>query len=700
MNEREARANKLLYVGLGALALWTVFVIVLFFRSYPLNPAHAVNLIRNLAPPPFPSEFFKIVLAIKRLFLIALLTTAGVVTGRRLLRALGALPQGERGSARWDIMQELALALGLGWGLLIYANFLLGALGGLYPTAAWGLIALAVLLCLFEFPLLIQDLKHLFRPQEPGERSLAFWGGGAALLTVALLLVVAALSPRIPHDAMVYHLNIPRIYADAHGFIAIPYHIFSNMFLNMEMLYMTPLLMGDYVIGNLTHLVLGVASALFLYGFARGILGPAVAMLATLMFVLTPTALDLAPVCMVDLGMTFYFLLAVGCFWKWKSEGSRAWFILLGVFAGVFAGIKYTSITGLIAVSGVIAVAGMSSPGRRINRTAESLMLFVVIVSAFLAPYFVKNYLIADNPVYPLFSDLLGGRWLVPGQEEKLAAVHLNEYGMGRSLWNLLALPWNVTMRGGYFREILTPLWLIFLPGFVLLRPKPSLLKWIILLCAIYFAAWAFSAQNARFLLPIFPFLSLLAAWTIVELARRSFLASRGAGITYTVFMAAALGLVWLCIAVSYLLPIPSEYGPVVWGKESREDYLSRTVFDYAALTYMNENLPKNAKLMFVFENRAFFCDRPYIGDIFFKAPNMLELFHNAGSGEAFKRELAEMEITHILYNERFHKSYPPPNKKDRVRQEALLELFREFLDRHCAPLFADGGATIYAISY
>ncbi|NQU07665.1 MAG: glycosyltransferase family 39 protein, partial [Candidatus Abyssubacteria bacterium] len=589
-----------------------------FFREHPIDPDYVRRLIQDYQPPPLPRDFLKLFSAGKHLFLACVLVLVGILAGRRMLRIAG-VKQGEcQPGDTWGIVQELVLALGLGLGLLMYMTFLLGVVGGLYTAAIWGLLLFLLAVSRRDFLPLFRDLRVLLKPDKAQAQTYVKLIGACLAGVMLVLIAIIALAPSITHDAMVYHLNVPRNYVIEHRIVPVPYDLFSNTFLNLEMLYMAALLIDDFILANLIHYILGVGVLVFLYAFARRNFGGATATVAVLLFFFNPLFLNQLPIAYVDIGMTFYFLLAIYCMWKWKTGGGERWFVLLCIFAGIFAGMKYTSIYGLISISLMIAVSEFSSGERRFGKTLKRLALFGGIVTIFVLPYLVKNYVITGNPVYPVAYGVFGGKWLVPAQVERMLA-YVDSHGMGHDWRNMLALPWNITIMGkaGFekFDTTITPLWLIFLPALLLTRPNPPAVKWSVFVCMIYFLCWASYTHITRYMMPIFPLLSLACAHAIVALKDKAALHSQRLATTVKTGAILMCALAWFSFSYFYPSRVPSEFGEVVWGRQTREEFLAEKVPNYGTFKYINKNLPADARLVFFWDNRGFFCERPKVGD-------------------------------------------------------------------------------------
>ncbi len=705
MTENAVKTGIVKYLVFCVLGSWALAVVYFFYSTHPIAPGQIWRTILGFRLPPPASDPVKIAVASKHMVLACFIVVFGVLAGRRILGIIGIRKNGHRGSdSRWDAVQDVLLSLGIGWGLLIYLVFILGVFGALYNAVILGIMAIVVLACLGEIPTLFGSLKVIISSDKSGERAIAVLLGMAFLIIILFFLLIIALAPTITHDAMVYHLNVPRIYATEHRIAEVPYNLFSNTVLNMGMLYTAALLFDDFVLANLIHFVFGIGTLAFLYAFARRTFGHATAALAVLIFFFNPSVLNEMPIAYTDMAMVFYFLLSLSCMWKWKTENDKRWFLLLCVFAGIFAGVKYTSLHGLIAISAMVVMRGLFSAERRAKKAIGTLAVFGGIVILLVSPYLLKNYLMTGNPFYPLMYDIFGGRWLVPRQVERMLA-YVSSHGMGHDWRSLLALPWNITIHGnpGYasFDTIITPLWLILLPPFFFIRGKSDLVKWVAVICGIYFLSWAVSTHITRYLMPIFPLLSVLCAYTIVTLRKK---AGELSGPLLRFFDASCIvlcGVVWLLFSYSYPLRVPSEFGSIVWGTQTAGEFQAKRIPNYSVFTFINENLPPDARLVFFWDNRGFFCERSQIGDSVFEAPSMIELVHEAGSAPTFYKNLERMGITHVLFNRLFLARFPVHtiSREDEAKLAADFMILNEFLSRYCTPLYESDGATLYKLS-
>ena len=85
---------------------------------------------------------------------------------------------------------------------------------------------------------------------------------------------------------------------------------------------------------------------------------------------------------------------------------------------------------------------------------------------------------------------------------------------MGRVLLDYLLLPWNVSLRAKMdspqFDGILGPIFLLTLPFLAGLRRWETPVRVILVYALLTFLFWASSAQQIRYLIPLFPILALV----------------------------------------------------------------------------------------------------------------------------------------------------------------------------------------------
>lgn len=256
-------------------------------------------------------------------------------------------------------------------------------------------------------------------------------------------------------------------------------------------------------------------------------------------------------------------------------------------------------------------------------------------------PWYLKNLFFTGNPFYPFLSGIFDGlHW------DSFRAVWYAQAGtgIGLDLKTLFALP-VLAMLGvrdaNYFDGRTGPLFLAFLPLIVLYGlfryrartrqdhqtsevsntsevfphsrtpERPPALDILLIFALAQFLFWAFgviwshSLWQSRLLLPCLATLSPVVGWLWQDLAhldRPQISIHRF--VNLLIGLALALNLVEL--SLNFVQVNPLAY---LTGSETRSEYLTRRLGAYyAALEKMNDTLPPQAVVLFLWEPRSYFC--------------------------------------------------------------------------------------------
>jgi hypothetical protein len=531
----------------------------------------------------------------------------------------------------------LAAAAGLGgvfWGrfqLFGGERLLLAAGTGL------GMLSLAVLLSdlfgfagkVFFIAMLATGLAMLviFR-QDYGE---SFSKGKLLLLLAALpaLLsaLIGALAPPTQFDSLVYHLALPYRYFAAGGYTAVPWNIFSSFPQNIEMLYQLALTLNGDILANLIHWSFLPLTGLGVYLLARRTEGETTGAAAALIWLYTPAALFLATGTYIDLGLAFYVLLGIHAYIFWDETGEDAWLWASGVFMGLAAGAKYTAAFPalLIALFALFRSKGVIKP---LKFAAVSLLVFL--------PWLFKNLVYLHNPIAPW------GSAAAPGYFS-----HVRSHGMPVStVMDVLYVPWNLTFfgfsYGGAF-DLLGPVFLLFLPALFLWRKSDKIIRILVLFCTGFAVCWFFSGKVLRFLMPVIPLLSILAAKGLANLPE-----SRVFRTAVYLFLAGAMA--HNLLMFHWTMAPVDPYACVIAG-EPRDSYLAGKLDYYKAARVVYAGLPPGSKTLFWGETRGYYCGAECAAPTVFDLNPAAAAADSAGKPADIAATLAKSGFTHIFVN-------------------------------------------------
>ena len=562
------------------------------------------------------------------LLLLVLYTASGL--GRLILRLLGI--------GALDPLLGLVFSIAAGLGVLAYGVLALGLVSLLRPAAVFVWVGIATAVAWRET--LVHgpgwgDPLQPFRRLSPGLKA----GLGAAL-AVLVLSLVQALTPVWDYDGLMYHLQGPALFLKAGRLMLLPDLWQANGPLSAEMLYLVGLAAGSEVFSKVTHLAMAAILVVSAFAVARRHLGDRAGWLAGGVLVGVPILPVWGSLAYADMAWALFEFLALAAYLEWRASPRRGWLIVSGAMLGLAVGSKYTG----LALPPVLLLAVLADPraGRGLQRSRPAFWLAVTaLIVAF--PWYGKNLMWTGNPVYPF---IFGGPgW--PPERLHILMAYLQSFGTGRAFADTLSLPIMLfTQRAAFGTfmsriDIPSPLFLIALAFPFLRKDHPFRpLGWIVLL---RFALWAAGTQQTRFLLPLYPALSLLSAAVLEAwIAHPGAPRWRQAAVTGIVGGMVAVTLAYQAIYFASARPFP-----VVLGSESKDSFLERSVYDYGALRYIRTSLTEGDRVFMAWDGQGYYCDERCLPDA--EQSQWAQLVAAAAMPQAVTEALRARGVTHLL---------------------------------------------------
>jgi hypothetical protein len=594
---------------------------------------------------------------------------------------------------------SISISIGLGaWGLWILA---LGLVGALYPAVVLiSAAALWVAVC----------TRWRLRRPAPGvpHRTSATWIERLLIAILGLIslacigvVLASALAPESSFDALNVHLPYARNAALAHTAGFAPNNWSSAMPALPLMTYITGFLFSGVTLAKLFNVLCYLLCGGVTYFFAARRLGRVHAVAAAVLFLSCPIALYEATTAMIDLPLTLFSAVAVLSFLEWATGSERGFLLLSGCGLGLALGCKYHSVFWVLPFFVILTWMVL----RRRITMAESIRSAIdcLGVAGFIGlPWLVRAWVYTGNPVFPLANSIFKSSFFTPDMDRAAQAMYANE-GVGRSLSALLRLPFTVTFHPGPFRGTLG---IIFLVGIVMAivracrtgstqQKRVLVLRYGLVCAACYFYAWALTAQEIRYLLPIVPLLSFLTSTGI--------LGAENFGSFHGRFMTVA-GV--LLIAAGSVIGLPSIYPRVVrewtyWhsyqspvpyllGRQSFEEYLQRDVPSIYVYEYINGNLTGRDRILLLNDANQFYSVVPTLYS--FTVEGELILLQNAET--VVIEKLKQCGITHVLLN--YNGLAPLPGVVPRLGAYFFLE--KDFQERNLRPVYSRNNVTLFQI--
>lgn len=553
----------------------------------------------------------------------------------------------------------------IGLGLIAYGMLLL-AYAQLYTPPVVRLLVMAI--AASGVLLLLRKARHVnfssfFHKRRIQVRSATTIWKLIAVVAVGIAFI-GALAPEIEWDSLWYHLWIPEQWLE----IGRPYdnvdEYISLYPFTVELLFGAAMTLGGYVAAKLIHFAFLPLGILLVYEISRTVIPHISPWLPVALFATVPTLLWEATTAYVDLAVTVYVGLAMLLLMLHIDKRQRRWLLLAAITLGLALATKHLSLVVLAIVAPGLLVL-LWQRDRDLKRALWSTIAFTIIALLIPSPWYLRAWLASGNPFFPDLYTVFGAT--PPLRWNDLTETGLqrfkDQFGVDRSLVNLLLLPWHVTVNAYRFGGNLGPVFFILMFGLVL-RPIESnpWLKWIALFIVGYLLFWAspVSSFQLRFLLPLTPWLAVLAAEGYSRIVH-ALPNRRPAKMAATVCLT---GLLLLNLPIFTSLHEGNEPAFADWvthvirtiplgvvvGHESEQQYLARNVPTYTAWQHVDATVPHDAVLLtfaggdHLYATRSRYRDSSarLIGDVWLTDSEDVDLV---------RRRFTQVGITHILYD-------------------------------------------------
>ncbi len=501
--------------------------------------------------------------------------------------------------------ERSAFGIALGFGAVAYLILGIGLLGLLRPVVLGILMILVGVWSVREFVAIISELVRGVRQwakAKPDVSGLLVSSAGAFAVILVLLRALAPPSA-LDWDGLSYHLAVPKIYLSHHKIFYLPFTSHSNLPFLLEMLYTLGLSFGSIGAAKLFHFATYAVSTISVYCLARRHLNGGVGRFAALIFLTVPVVMWEAGNAYADIATAMYVTLAAYAVLNWEQSRSGVWLMVCGIMCGFALSTKVFAVVPTIALCLWILFASKRF------RPALAVGLLALVVGS---PWYIKSWVYTGNPVYPFLYSIFGGKYWNASDASAYSAAQ-SAFGMGHSLVRLLQLPWNLTVNGNQFFDdpanpkpfsLIGGVFLAFIPLGVLAGGRGKAIGRLAFVCAAYGVAWFLLMQQVRYLIGIIPLLAVLAAWGL-DAVNHNWKSARHVA---NVFLGVC---VLLSLLTGLLVSLPSDRAAM--GFEPASEYLSKSLDEYDAISYANDNLPPDAKVVFFDEVRGFYLDREYM---------------------------------------------------------------------------------------
>jgi len=466
------------------------------------------------------------------------------------------------------------------------------------------------------------------------------------LAAVAAVLIPVLTAPPVMYDSLNYHLAFPDHWLAAGRFIEFPRHGFSYYPSSYGALYGFALATVGPWAATAIHYWFGVLGALTAASLGSKIGGKTTAVWAAACYGLTPAVLEVATYAAADLAVAAWggaalFVLLTGDH-KRRTPGRAA---LCGFLIGCAVAAKYLALAVVLLPLVIAAVPMFFGAGRK--QIIRTVLVFAFAAAIPLAPWLGRNLVWTGNPLYPYLQTLLGG----PATDMSIGG-HMMQIG-GASAGTLT---WAWSAATALVRRTIDPLaqggllgpqWLLLLPvaAFTVRRKTQrtfALSLWLFTLTGL--ATWGSLVQMARFLLPV-----LIPAAALAGSAAAALVSLPETVLRWSFRILLATIFFWN--ATMIVTTQNFERLGIAGGFVAAEDYLQRWASYYPVVDYLNQDLPQDARVLFVAEPRSMYVNRPVVVEDPFTTPLLVEMAAGSNSGREIARKLIDSGVTHVLVN-------------------------------------------------
>jgi len=611
------------------------------------------------------------------------------------------------------------ITLGVGAGLLALLVLICGLAGLLYRPMLIGLLLIGAAGWIRRTgPSRRPDASPPQQTNRPFFRRIAAGG----LLLPVILIVFGVLMPEFFHDALIYHLELPRYDLLHHRISFLPWNYNSALPANVESLYLIALAFSDERATKMIHAALALLCVAALNALGRNLSpGPEssrlAGRLAGTLFLVTPAVVLLAAVSGNDFGLLFFELACLLAWWRWRMAATlpqetprasgRAWLLSSGLLMGFALGTKYSAFFFLLGMAAAWSLRAGSTGTPRVALFRE-FGRWLLMAAAAASPWWARNVVATGDPIYPTLGPSAGPLFSTgtshPYLDENGVAWLRHDLGAGGIDWTV----WPDYLVRLASNDIgwLTLAAALATGGIVLARRRYAALHTLLVLIAASIAIWWFVSPVPRYLMPMTALLALLGAIGLAELSTAGRAARTAAGAVLIVGLLGQSLQSAVLVRDNYLAPFTALTGlrafepgraaastgetavsmlNLIPDGEPRRQWLDWSVPPYAVIDEANRLLPASAVVLFVGEYRGYYLDRDRIVGTKYDTSPLIRWAEESANAAALAARLRREGVTHLLYNQvearRLEQAgYPALLWSDRAVRERFEQLRREEL--------------------
>jgi len=568
-------------------------------------------------------------------------------------------------------VEDMSFSIFLGTGVVGLSVLCLGLVGLLRPWPVAALLILAIGLTGSHWPELYRSIKAATNWTRLTQDTRA-----VALLFYCLIAVLVLRAATPPHvgDELIYHLPVPKQFVQQGWVFASYDNSLANQPIIIHMIYAVCLMAKSDIAAKVFSLVLGIFTALALYGFCNRFLTRHVGVIAMFGFLAAGIVVEVAVTTRIDVSLAGMLFLATYSMMNYLETERHGWLWVSAIFAGFSLGIKHSAGLWLIFVGVMYLTESFARKRGYFGTVLRRGIIYTCVAAAIASPWYIKNYVWFHNPVYPYFTGELadsgpqGIRYfsldderkldayfdaarkeipeIVTEQEQKLQnaiSSRLPRHPM--RLWEFFTQPNTYLMS----EPLHFPNYLFLVSPLLLFLKRKRWVLWLLGLSLAFVFSVTSSSWIARYLLPAYPSLTIVASYTLTMLGERLRRSVSFAWKLPIYALAIMLSLVVIGCALSM-----GQFNSFSFltGRISRHEFLAQLP-NAESTNFINNQLPANARVMAIGAQMNYGIQRDYLTDETWFATKWRRLLVRNSSLEEVNEDLKRQGVTHILFSPR-----------------------------------------------
>ncbi len=513
------------------------------------------------------------------------------------------------------------------------------------------------------------------------------------LIAFALLLTLfSALAPPTAKDALLYHIALPKQFVAQGNNQIVEGNIASFLALGAEMQNVWAMLLGDLFNQRTGEAAVGATTFMFaplllltIYGWARDFeIGKNWALLAVLIVAAIPTFYHDASSVYTDLALALFIALAIHSVGKWWTSLQKKRLAFAALALGAALSIKLTTVFVIAALALIVLLrARQAQNDDAKNKESAGAILAkgfgaFVVAGLIVSPWYLRTWAKTGSPIFPFYMNLWKGE--ATGWDTERSALfqimNANYGGASKGVFDYLLAPLKISLWAQpeipqFYDGVLG---VSFLLGLILIVwawrefDFPIELKIAVGVSTIVFLFWLFSSEQLRYLLPIAP------ALAVATMIAANLISQKSATFQKTIF---AGFLLTSCVGILTSAAWFAEQNPlrVVFGGETRDDYLSRRLDYYDYYRVVNRDLPPDARVWLVNMRRdSYNLERPFFSDYLFEDWTLRKMLWDARDANDLRAKAKQLGVNYILIRHDFLFDYAQSTIVDdkKTKQENL----------------------------